>query len=247
MTSYTSHSLINKSSGVPLHVQLANILREQVLNRQLQPEDRLPSERELCEMYGISRITVRQALNTLTQEGLVYSTAGKGTFIAGSALDEELQPLSSFTQDMERRGMQATSQVLNQHIFSADDFWANRLKIPRGAEVVHLHRLRLGDGLPVSIQHTYLSHHLCPDLLAIDFSTRSLYEVLRHEYSYHLTHSDTVIEAALAEPEEAHLLILQMPAAVLISEQSTYLDTGTIIEITRSIFNADRYKLHSHA
>ncbi len=239
--------MLNKTSGIPLHVQLANALREQVQNRQLQPEDRLPSERELCEMYGISRITVRQALNTLTQEGLVYSTAGKGTFIAGSALDEELQPLSSFTQDMERRGMQSTSQVLATRVLPADDFWAGRLKIPRGAEIVYLRRLRLGNGLPVSVQHTYLPHHLCPDILSIDFSARSLYDALRREYGHHLAHSDTVIEAALADTEEAALLKLQMPSAVLISEQSTYLDTGVIIEITRSIFNAERYKLHSHA
>jgi GntR family transcriptional regulator len=239
--------MLNKISGIPLHVQLANVLREQVLNHQLQPEERLPSERELCEMYGISRITVRQALNTLTQEGLVYSTAGKGTFIAGSALDEELQPLSSFTQDMERRGMRSTSHVLDTSIFPADDFWADRFKMPRGAEVVYLHRLRLGDGLPVSVQHTYLPHHLCPNLLAVDFSAHSLYDVLGREYHYHLTHSDTLIEAALADFEEADLLKLQMPAAVLISEQSTYLDTGVIIEITRSIFNAERYKLHSHS
>jgi len=238
--------MLNKTSGIPLHVQLTNVLREQVLNRQLQPEDRLPSERELCEMYGISRITVRQALNTLTQEGLVYSTAGKGTFIAGSALDEELQPLSSFTQDMERRGMKSSSQVLTTHVFPADDFWASRLKIPRGAEVVYLHRLRLGDNLPVSIQHTYLPHHLCPNLITIDFSAHSLYDVLRRDFGHHLAHSDTLIEAALADAEEASLLKLQMPSAVLISEQSTYLDTGVIIEITRSIFNAERYKLHSH-
>jgi GntR family transcriptional regulator len=238
--------MINKSSGIPLHEQLANLLREQVVQQQLRPEDRLPSERDLCEQYAISRITVRQAIATLIQEGLLYSTAGKGTFVSGSALDEELRPLSSFTEDLARRGMRPGSILLDSRVVPADDLWAKRLGIPRGAEVAFIYRLRLADDLPIAIQHTYLPHHLCQELLAFDFASRSLYEVLRKEYHFHFSHSDTVIESALASPEEAKLLNLELPSALLISDQTTFLDSGATIEITRSIFNAQRYKLHSH-
>jgi GntR family transcriptional regulator len=238
--------MLNKYSSVPLHDQLSNLIREQVLTKQLLPEERLPSERELCEQYGISRITVRQALGTLIQEGLLFSTAGKGTFVSGSALDEELRPLSSFTEDLQRRGMAPKSLLISALVTPADDGWAKRFDIPRGAEVVYINRLRLADDLPIAVQHTCLPHHLCPNLLTFDFSTRSLYEVLRKEYHLHLSHSNTVIEAALANSEEAKLLNLELPSAVLISDQTTYLDSGITIEITRSIFNAQRYKLHSH-
>jgi GntR family transcriptional regulator len=80
--------MLNKDSSVPLHVQLANVLREQVIRRELEPNDRLPSERELCQQYGISRITVRQALSELAQAGLVYSSVGKGTYVANAAFQE---------------------------------------------------------------------------------------------------------------------------------------------------------------
>jgi GntR family transcriptional regulator len=112
--------------------------------------------------------------------------------------------------------------------------------------VVFLRRLRLADGHPIAVQNTRLPHHLCAGLLSFDFSSRSLFDILTREFNLHLAHSDTLIEAALAGEEEANLLALDPPSAVLISEQTTYLDNGMVIEITRSIFNAGRYKLYSH-
>jgi GntR family transcriptional regulator len=239
--------MLTKESSTPLHIQLASLLREQILCKALLPNTRLPSERDLCTQYNISRITVRQALNTLAQEGLVHSSVGKGTFVAAPHLREELQPLSSFTQDLQRRGMLASSRVLDCAIIPADDDLAARLRIPRGAEVVRLHRLRLANNAPIATQLTHLPHHLCPDLLRFDFNTRSLYDVLRGEYNLRLATSDTTIEATLAQPEEAALLELRRPAAVLVSEQVTHLVDGAVIEITRSVFHAERYKLSTHS
>jgi GntR family transcriptional regulator len=236
--------MLNKASSIPLHVQLANLLREQVVRHQLRPNDRLPSERELCQQYGISRITVRQALSELAKAGLVYSSIGKGTYVAEAAFQEEFQPLSSFTHDLERRGMRAASQVLEASLLPADDHWSEIFFIPRGAEVVRLHRLRLTGDAPIAIQLTHLPHHLCPHLLEYDFSSCSLYEVLRNVYKLHLARSETVIEAALASSRQAELLRLPQPTAVLISQQTTLLDNGIVIEMTRSIFNSERYKLH---
>jgi len=239
--------MLIRDSQIPLHIQMADALREQIRRHELLPKDRLPSERELCELYNISRITVRKALGTLNQEGLIQSTVGKGNFVAQAAFTEELQPLSSFTQDLARRGMQASSVTLSQAIIPADDHLAEKLSIPRGAEVVSLNRLRLADGLPIAVQHTQLPHHLCRNLLRFNFSDRSLYDILQGEYGLVLTRSDTDMMAALAQSDEANLLKLKLPAAVLISEQITYLENGVVIEITRSTFNADRYKLHTHS
>jgi GntR family transcriptional regulator len=235
--------MLNKDSSVPLHSQLANLLRQQVVRRELRPYDRLPSERVLCQQYGISRITVRQALSDLFQEGLVFSSVGKGTYVAETAFQEDLQPLSSFTQDLERRGMHASSRVLEADIILADNYWAEVFHVRRGAEIVRLHRLRLNGDVPIVIQLSHLPHALCPDLLQFDFSSRSLYEILRHEYHLRLARADTIIDAVLASPFEAQLLGLSQPAAILVSKQTTCLDTGAVIEITRSAFNPERYKL----
>ena len=238
--------MLDKSSGIPLHAQLAGMLRKRIRDHELRPHAQLASERTLCERHGVSRITVRKALSDLLHEGLIYTTVGKGTYVADSRLDEELQPLSSFSQDMERRGMTVSSRVLEAGIVNADDDMAARLQIPRGAEVVSLHRLRLANGLSVAVQLTLLPHHLCPALLQYDLSTRSLFDVLRTAYHLQLVRADTVIEATLACPEETRLLNLPTAAAVLVSEQTTYLNTDDIIELTRSVFRGDRYKLHTH-
>ena len=238
--------MLDRDSGIPLHTQLTSLLRDRIATGVLPPNSRLPSERALCDQHGVSRITVRKALSELAHEGLVYATVGKGTFVADTTLDEELQPLSSFSDDIRRRGMMPSSRVLEGSIVHADDVQADLLHVPRGAETVMLRRLRLADGLPVAIQITHLPHHLCPGLLDCDLTSRSLFDVLRAEFGLVLTQAATVIEAALADEEQARLLNLQFPAAVLISEQTTYLDNGQVIEHARSIFRADRYKLHTH-
>ena len=237
--------VLDQRPGVPLYAQLSGLLRKKICSGQLPPHARLPSERDLCKQYDVSRITVRKALTELLHDGLIYTTVGKGTYVADPELNEELQPLRSFTADITRRGMVASSRVLLAEIVHANDRIASQLRVPRGAEAVKLRRLRLADSAPIAIQLTFLPHHLCPSLLQHDLTSRSLFDVLRVEYALKLVRAETVIEAALAQPEEARLLQMSTPAAVLISEQTTYLDSDEVIEHTRSIFRADRYKLHT--
>ncbi len=237
--------MLDKESAVPLHAQLRDLLREQILSQRLAPHAQLPSERELCEEHGVSRITVRQALGELLREGLIFTAVGKGTYVAVDKLQEELQPLSSFTEDVRRRGMTASSQVLEARVMPADDGLGQLLRVPRGAEVVKLHRLRLTDGVPLAIQVTWLPHHLCPNLLHHDLATGSLFDILRNAYGLRLVRAETNISAALATPEESALLQLTGPGAVLISEQTTHLDNDAVIEFARTVFRGDRYQLHT--
>ena len=237
--------LSDQNNSIPLHHKLKETLRQQIVTSQLPAHERLPSERELCDQYKISRTTVRRALADLLNEGLIYTTIGKGTYVAAPQMKEQLQPLSSFTEDITRRGMQPSSRLLRAEIQNANDEQAARLCLPRGAEVVSIYRLRLADGKPIALQHTWLPHHLCPDLLHFDLVQQSLYHILRDEYHLKLAHADTTIMAALCNAEESRLLVLTSPAAVLISQQATYLENETLIEYTHSVFRGDRYKLYS--
>ncbi len=236
--------MLDRDSAIPLHTQLATLLRSRIHERQLLPNMQLPSERELCDEHGVSRITVRNALSELLHEGLVYTSVGKGTYVAESPLNEELQPLSSFSDDMRRRGLQVSSRVLEARIVAAGYELAEQLQLPPGAEVVRLYRLRLADGVLIALQLSHLPHHLCSGLVTYDFTTRSLFETLRTEYQHQLVHADTTISAALPRADESRLLQLSPQTAVLISEQTTFVEDGSIIEVTRSVFRGDRYKLH---
>ena len=238
--------MLNKDASVPLYAQLHDLLRERVLSGELPANSQLPSERELCRTYGVSRITVRRAMAQLLSDGLICTQVGKGTYVAQARLQEELRPLSSFTEDMRRRGLVPTSHVLGQGVMRADALQAAILRVPEGTEVIALRRLRLANDVPIALQLSWLPHQLCPGLLRHDLAQRSLYDVLAREYHLRLTRAETDIEAALADAEEAKLLQLARPAAVLISRQTTYLESEAVIEFTRSVFRGDRYVLHTH-
>jgi GntR family transcriptional regulator len=237
--------MISKQTGTPLHVQLSDFLKLQIQNGSLSPNSQLPSERELCERFGISRITVRAALADLAKAGLTYSVSGKGTFVASPRINEELRPLSSFTADMQRRGQNAVSRILDARIVDSGEEQALRLQIPIGTPLFVILRLRLvqGDATPIALQRTWIPVSICPSLLDFDLETRSLYEILRSEFNLRLTKAQTVIAAALATGDEAELLEASPPFAVLISYQTTYSDDGILVEFTKSTFRSDRYTL----
>jgi GntR family transcriptional regulator len=235
--------MLLKDTETPLYIQLTDLLRQQIESTQLAPNQRIPSERDLCERYGVSRITVRQAMANLTNEGLITTVPGKGTYVALPRLMGEFLPLRSFTDEMSARGMRAKSMVLEALIESADDLIARKLHVTRGTEVVKLSRLRLTDGLPIAIQTSWLVHHLCPDILKFDMAERSLYAILGDEYQLTLAHAETSFCAALATTEQCSLLKIQSPAAVLLVDQTTSLGNGSVLEYTHSVYLGDRYTI----
>ncbi len=236
---------LKRNAPLPLYLQLKETLQADILAQRFKPHQLLPSERELCMNYGVSRMTVRQALGDLAREGLIYSRVGKGTFVGAPKIDQQLKALTGFSQEMRARGSHPASRVLEARLERATDQAAQPLHIPPGTEVVLLTRVRLADGLPLAIETVHVPHALCPDLLRHDFSVESLYDVLEHEYGHRLTHADQTIEAALAGPREAALLQLLPPAAVLVMERSTFTEQGILIEHVHSIYRGDRYKFRS--
>lgn len=233
------------TGGLPLHTQLEQILRNQIETHQWQAGFQLPSERELCETYHVSRITVRRAINDLAQQNLVQSIPGKGTFVTIPQVREALHPLSSFSEDMRQRGLSPITRILQAEILPASEVLANSFGIEIGSEVVHLKRLRMiaPDQIPVAIQTAYLPHSRCLNILRFDLQRLSLYEVFREEYHLVLEGGETVLSARLATQAESKLLGVKPPFAVLISDQTTYLNSGKVIEVVNSVFRSDLYQL----
>jgi GntR family transcriptional regulator len=202
-----------KDTGMPLHTQLYHLLQAQIESGELPPESQLPSERELCERYGVSRTTVRNALAQLINQGLVYTAIGKGSYVAPPRLVDNLQPFHSFTESMRQRGLQASSRLLEARVEDATAEQARRLGIPPAARVIVLERLRLADGAPIVIQRSWLPHHKCPGLLKFDLEARSLFDILRNEYELRLSRAETDLRAALASDDECRLLHVEPPRA----------------------------------
>lgn len=236
---------LNANSPIPLYIQLKELLVRQIRRGELHPHDRLPSERELSEQYGISRMTVRQALQLLVKEGVLYTAAGKGTYVS-EVLFEQDHALTGFSEQMQRANLRASSRVLEATVIPAAPYVAGKLEVPPYSGVILLKRLRLANEKPIAIETAYLSQNLCPDLLKHDFSQVSLYAVLREEYGLVPTSALQVVEAALANVEEARLLELHPPAAVLRMERVTRNVQDVVLEYVESVYRGDRYKFYAH-
>ncbi|NCT89471.1 GntR family transcriptional regulator [Cellulomonas sp. APG4] len=210
-----------------------------LVTHELEPGDVIPSERVLCERFGISRMTVRQAVDALVVEGLLVREQGRGTFVAPTKMDMEVR-LTSFGEEMRRRGMEPSSHVLVAEQAPAAPDVADALDLQPGEPVHHLHRVRYADGTPMAIEQAWLPVALVPNLLA-DGVPESVYGDLRRRGLEPDWGEDTVA-ASEADAEDAEHLGLRPGAAVLRVERRTF--TGDVALVySRSAYRADRYVL----
>jgi GntR family transcriptional regulator len=237
-------SVVDRDARLPLYYQLYEVLHERI-RKDWEPGDRLPTEVELVESYGISRITVRRVLDMLVKEGLIYRQAGRGTFVAHATLEQGLSHIVSFTEDMQRRGFTASTQVLFSGLIPAPDHIADRLQIRIGEELVQIKRLRLADGEPMCIENAHFIHKYCPGLLEYDFSVQSLREVKIRQFGIRWIRARQTIRAISAVPEMADLLSIPKGSPLLLFERVSYSQDNIPMEFLEAYYRADRYILYN--
>jgi GntR family transcriptional regulator len=238
---WTEGHAMDRTSRVPYYVQLKEILQEQIESEALRPGDRLPSETELCERFGVSRVVVRQALSELVHEGLVVREQGKGSFVAQPKISEALvQRLTGFYEDMAGRGLRPTSEVLRQEVVPATAALARYLRVETRAELMVIDRLRFVRGEPLVLVSTYIPRHFCPHLLTTDLRHRSLYDVLRTEAGLVIARGRRWIEAVAATPRQASLLRVEKGAPLIRLESVSFLADGRPVEYYDAIHRSDR-------
>jgi GntR family transcriptional regulator len=235
--------MLARRSPKPLYRQLKDSLLRELEVGARKPHSQLPSEREWVKRLGISRITVRQALMELVQQGHLYTVPGKGFFVGEKKKAHELNAFLSFTAASQSRGEIPSSKILDARIVRATVAMAHDLEISPGAEVVRLRRLRLTNDVPVMVQESLLPHPRCPGLLERDLTTLSLFAVLQDDYHLTLVRADTTISARLADKTEKKALGLEDPPVVLVVDQLSYASDGLPVERTTSITHPDRHPL----
>lgn len=238
---------IEHESPVPLYIQIKDFIRQHIESGEFAGDMRLPSERKLAEQFDVSRLTVTKALKELELEGLIYTQVGKGTYVQPSAkIDQKLETLSSFTQEMRARRKRVASRVLSVHVESANDEVAQALKILPGEEVFSLQRIRLADEQAIALEHSHIPLRMCPGIHeAHDFARESLYQVLEEDYGLQLITAYQTVEARLASADEAQALGIEVNAAVLGFTRVTYNHENEPVEFVLSTYPGDRYKLHT--
>jgi GntR family transcriptional regulator len=232
---------IDKKSTVPYYDQLAELLRHEIAQRLARGETyQLPSENELAESHGISRQTVRHALDELERDGWIYRQKGVGSFAVVRRVEQELAALVSTSEAMRQRGWHLETQVLEVRQLPVPSHVATALEIPAQAQVYEVTRLRIADGAPVSLQTNYLPAALCPRLEENDLSA-SLYRLLESRYGLRLWHGQETLRAAGATSHEAHLLAIKEGAPVMRTERITYAANGAAVEYLDAVWRGDRY------
>ncbi|HEV7666492.1 MAG TPA: GntR family transcriptional regulator [Chloroflexota bacterium] len=227
----------------PLYSRLRQAIRERVTSGEWRPGEQIPTIRQLGELYGVSRITVVQALDNLAREGVLVRWQGKGVFV-GQPFDEEPRlPLLSFSEQSAARGQTAASQTLRLRRQPATATLRARLGLKNDERVILLERLRLVDGAPVAIQQAYVPEHVAPGLGERAEPIGSLYQVLADSYGVLPTNATEAYRAIRLAPDQAQLLQVRPGAAAFQIDRTTADQHGRTIEYTTSVVRGDSYKL----
>jgi len=217
--------------------QVRQYLLEEV--SRLQPNQAVTGERELSARLGVSRMTARAAIQALEAEGIVYRRSGAGTFVSVPRVTKSLA-LSSFTEDMQERGMVSSTEVLTSDVRIAGTRVARRLHISPQDAVVYMERVRLADGSPMCLEREWIPASMFPGLAEADL-TGSLYRVLSEQYGHTMVHAEQQIFATVLEQEEARSLSAPVGAPALHIRRLPYGPGPRPAEFAESLYRADRY------
>lgn len=238
-------SLIDPYSTEPLYYQLKEILRKNILAGVWKAGDKIPTEKELSETFGVSTAVVRQAVSLLVDEGFLVKRQGKGTFVVDTRVRQGPRKLSSFSEEMAAMGLKASSIVLEKGIKEADEKISKALQIQPKTRVIMVKRLRLANDEPLGIQTFYIPEYMVPDFLQNDL-TQSLYELLETKYGIVIKSAHEKYYATILDKYECKLLKVKWPFAGFIVERSAFDATGSPVEYTESVIRSDKYSVQVH-
>ena len=225
--------------GGPRYVQLRQRLSDGVANGDLMPGSPLPPEREIASITDFSRVTVRKAMQMLADEGTIIQKQGSGSFISvkPARIEQKLTRLTSFSEDMTRRGKTSTSRWLERGLFMPSPNEMSALSLSSEDSVARIVRLRLADGEPMAIERASLPTEILPNPLAVE---TSLYEVLERNGHRPVRALQKISAINLSEADAGYLAVSSGDAGLRI-ERTSYLEDGRIAEFTQSLYRGDAY------
>jgi GntR family transcriptional regulator len=229
---------LDKDLPVPLYHQLQEVVRAQIESGIRRPGEQLPTEDELARQFGVSKITVRQALQNLAHLKYITRRHGRGTFVGHKKFDHGPRELLSFTEEMRRHGLEADSRILSQGTERAGASVAEALGVPERSLVFVLKRLRIAGGEPVTLQTAYIPAELAPALELTPGA--SLYEVLQRDYNLYAARARETYQAVAADAASAELLGIAPGDPVLSAKRVTLLSNDKPFEFVQSVIRGER-------
>lgn len=225
---------------VPKYFYVKEVMLERIVNGVWAQGGLIPSEPELCQEFGVSRITVRRAISELVHEGRLRTVQGKGTFVSAPKLPEHfVQRAFGIYEDMARRGLHLKTEVLRQEIIPAPARVAEHLGILEGTRVHILVRVRSVNDEKILVSTTYIPEALCPDLVSQDLTDRSLYQLLQERYNLKIARGTRSLEAIAAKQWEARQLDIALGSPLLLLDTTAFLPDGRAFEYSQALHNGD--------
>lgn len=234
---------LHRGNGLPLYQQIQQRLAHQIQSGVYKPSEPLPSIQKIAAQMGVSQMTVRQAVKSLSELGLIYSRQGKGTYISGVKLEKEFRHVLSFSEEARAHGATPHSRLISFREQEPTPETRAALGLGEDEMVFRLHRVRYEDRMPIGIECACLAVNLCPDLKESFNPDTSLYEKLASHYGIQLTITEEVIEVGKANAEEARLLEVPRQSPVFLFTRVSFGEDGRPVEHVKSTYRGDRYKI----
>jgi len=237
---FSGNKTLNKNIPIPLYYQLKTILLEYIKEHHKDLDAPIPTEVEISEYFGISRPTVRQAINELVVEGYLYRIKAKGTFICKQKITQDfLLVLDSFNNELKEKGRTVSSKILTKELIGSINKVSQALKISEGTEVTKLTTLKFTDDEPLALITSYVPYSICPRLLVRDLENESIYKFIEKESGMLITHASRTLESVPSDESESILLNIAIGSPLQCFESVIFLENGTPAEYSVAKYRSD--------
>ena len=233
--------MIDKNSPLPLYHQIKQDIKDKINAKRFEVGSSIPSEVDLIAKYGVSRITVRLAIEELEKEGYVQKIQGKGTFVKRHKITQQLNSITSWTETMKAQGKNPITSKLHTAEVAADEALADIMHIKEGTPLYYIERVRDTDGTPTAIMKQYVVAAMAPNLLDAPGLKDSIYAVLENKYKLELDSAVEVVEAHATDSLEASLLQIKIGDPIISVKRITYDPMHSTIEFSENNTKADSY------
>lgn len=230
----------------PIYKVIESDIKAKINHGELKSGDLVPSENELKDQYNVSRMTVRQALNNLVNDGYLYRHKGKGTFISQRKIEKNIHGVRSFTEEMAATGRKVSNKIISFEYIEASAKIADKLFLNEKDEVIHIERVRYGNDIPVLFEQLYIPAKLFKTITKENLSG-SFYQYIEKELGMQISHCIQSIEAISADSKVSVALEVNKNVPTLLIVRNTFLTNGRPFEFVKSYYRADQYKFVQHA
>ncbi|WP_143809057.1 GntR family transcriptional regulator [Paraburkholderia susongensis] len=230
----------DRPSSLPLYAQVEEALAARIVDGTYPPGSQLPNEASLLANFNISRTTLQKTVQNLIARGLIEIRRGKGTFVTQPRLSQPLTELSGFVEDMRAHGRKASARLVAKRLEKASETVAARLALKPGTQVVHIQRVRIANGVPLSFDETWLPRDIGEKIIENDLEAEPIFALLEEKYGLPLIEAEYRLEAAAASKAVARALEVAVQSPIFLIERTSYAEGNRAVDYEKLYYRGDQ-------